>query len=97
MPWYLPIAAVLGVLLVLASLWQARSVWRVLALLLVVLIAGAEGSFLYAMRLPRYEGPVAVGQPFPAFKTARADGSEFTQRDLEGDKHNVLVFFRGRW
>jgi hypothetical protein len=97
MPWYMPIAAVLGVLLVLASLWQARSVWRVVALLLVVLIAGAEGLFLIGMRLPKYEGPVAEGQPFPAFKTARADGSEFTERDLQGDKHNVLVFFRGRW
>jgi hypothetical protein len=97
MPWYMLIAAVLGVLLVLASLWQARSVWRVLALLLVVLIAGAEGSFFWAMRLPKYDGPAAEGQPFPSFKTVRADGSEFTQRDFEGDKHNVLVTFRGRW
>jgi hypothetical protein len=27
----------------------------------------------------------------------RADGSPFTQRDLEGDQNNVMVFFRGRW
>jgi hypothetical protein len=97
MPWYMPIAAVLGVLLVLASLSLARSVWRVLALVLVVLIAGAEGWFLLEMRLPKYEGPVAEGQPFPEFKTLRADGTDFTQANLEGDKHNVLVTFRGRW
>jgi hypothetical protein len=97
MPWYVPIAATLGVLLILASLIQARSLWRVLALLLVVLIAGAAWAILYGMRLPRYNGPVAEGQAFPAFHTARADGSEFTDRDLQGDKHNVLVFFRGRW
>jgi hypothetical protein len=96
-PWYMPIAATLGVLLVLASLVQARSVWRVLALLFVVLIAGAEWSFLYAMRLPRYDGPVAEGESFPAFKTALANGSEFTDHDLQGDKNSVLVSFRGRW
>ena len=49
------------------------------------------------MRLPAYTGPVAAGQPFPEFATQRADGSPFTQRDLEGDQNNVMVFFRGRW
>jgi hypothetical protein len=97
MPWTAPLAATLGVFLVLFALWQARSIWRVLALLFVLLIAGAEWSFLYGMRLPEYKGPVAKEQAFPAFKTARADGSEFTDLDLQGDKDNVLVFFRGRW
>jgi hypothetical protein len=97
MPWYVPIAAVLGVLLILASLSLARSVWRILALVLVVFIAGAEGFFLMKMRLPEYKGPAVAGQPFPSFKTLRADGSDFTDRDLQGDKNNVLVFFRGRW
>jgi hypothetical protein len=97
MPWTAPLAATLGVVLVLFALWQARSVWRVLALVFVVLIAGAEWAFLYGMRLPEYKGPVAVDQSFPTFKAARSDGSEFTDRDLQGDKDNVLVFFRGRW
>lgn len=96
-PWYMPIAATLGVVLIIASLWQARTVWRVLALLLVGLLAGAEWTFLLATRLPPYTGPVAVGQPFPAFATTRADGTPFTQRDLGGDRNSVLVFFRGRW
>jgi hypothetical protein len=97
MPWYMPIAATLGVVLVIASLSQALSVWRVLGLLVVAGLAGFEWWMLLGMRLPEYNGPVAQGQAFPAFKTARADGSEFTERDLEGDKNNVLVFFRGRW
>jgi len=96
-PWYLPLSATLAAACLAAALWQARSAWRVLALLLVVLLAGAEWAFLLSSRLPAYTGPVAAGQPFPAFATVRADGTPFTQRDLEGDRDSVLVFFRGRW
>jgi hypothetical protein len=96
-PWYMPAAATLGVALVLASLWQRRTVWRVLALVFVLLLAGAEWAFMLTTRLPAYAGPVAAGQPFPAFTTTRADGTPFTQGDLEGDQNTVLVFFRGRW
>src|SRR5271169_5712295 len=70
-PWYLPIAATLGVVLLIVALWQARTVWRVLALLFVLLLAGAEWAFLLGSRLPAYTGPVAVGQPFPAFATTQ--------------------------
>jgi hypothetical protein len=97
MPWYLPVSATLGVVLLLASLWERRTVWRVLALVLVLLLAAAEWAMLLTTRLPAYAGPVAVGQPFPAFTTTRADGTSFTQSDLEGDRSSVLVFFRGRW
>ena len=96
-PWYMPCAATLGAALLVVSLWRKRTVWRMLALLLVVLLAGAEWTFLLATRPPAYTGPVAEGRPFPAFATARADGTPFTQADLAGDKNNVLVFFRGRW
>ena len=96
-PWYLPISATLGAVFLLVALWKRRTVWRVLALLLVVLLAGAEWMFMLETRLPAYTGPVAAGQPFPAFATTRADGEPFTQRDLQGDQNSVLVFFRGRW
>jgi hypothetical protein len=96
-PWYMPAMATLGVVLVMLALWNARTVWRMLALLLVVLVAGAEWAFLLAMGVPEYTGPVAAGQPFPTFMSARADGKLFTERDLQGDQNNVLVFFRGRW
>jgi hypothetical protein len=96
-PWYMPILGTLAAVLIVASLWQKRTVWRFLALVPVLLLATGEWMFVLGTRLPAYTGPVAVGQPFPAFATVRADGTPFTQRDLEGDQNNVFVFFRGRW
>jgi hypothetical protein len=96
-PWYMPALGLLGVVLVVVSLRERRTVWRVLALLVVVLLTGAELAFLYAVRLPPYTGPIAVGQPFPAFEARRSEGTPFTHRDLAGDQNNVFVFFRGRW
>jgi hypothetical protein len=98
MPWYLPLSAMLGVVCVAIALWQARSVWRVLALVLLLLVAGLEAAFLLGVRLPAYTGTqVVAGKPFPVFTTAKADGTPFTQRNLEGDRDTVMVFFRGRW
>jgi hypothetical protein len=97
LPWYMPALALLGVVLVVMSLWQRRTLWRVLALLAVVLLAGAELAVLYAMRLPPYLGPIAEGRPFPAFEAKQAEGTPFTENNLTGDQHQVLVFFRGRW
>jgi hypothetical protein len=96
-PWYMPAAAMLGAALVGASLWKRRTVWRVLAMVVIVCLAGSELLALNAMRLPPYPGPIAVGRSFPAFEARRADGTPFTQRDLIGDQHQALVFFRGRW
>lgn len=96
-PWYMPALAALGVALVTVSLWRRRTIWRVLALVLVASILAFELLGLYAVRLPAYAGPIAVGRPFPAFETRRADGTRFTQDDLVGDRHHILVFFRGRW
>jgi hypothetical protein len=96
-PWYMPVLATLGVVLIVTSLREKRTVWRVLALLGVSLFAAAEWGMLYAFRLPAYTGPIVVGKPFPKFETSRADGTPFTQADLAGDRNNVLVFFRGRW
>jgi hypothetical protein len=97
LPWYMPAAALFGVALVAASLRKQRTVCRWLALVAVALLAGFEVLALSATRLPRYTGPVAVGRPFPAFAVKRADGTPFTQDDLIGDRHQALVFFRGRW
>jgi hypothetical protein len=96
-PWYMPVLASLGVVFIIISLVRRRTVWRILALTLVVLLAGAEWAMIYALRLPAYTGPIAVGLPFPAFETTRADGTPFAQRNLAGDQNTVLVFFRGRW
>jgi hypothetical protein len=96
-PLYMPILGTLAAVLVVASLWQKRTVWRFLALVPVLLLAAGEWMFLLGTLLPAYTGPVTAGQPFPAFATVRADGTPFTQRDLEGEQNSVFVFFRGRW
>jgi hypothetical protein len=96
-PWYVPIAATLGAALVLVSLVQARTIFRVVVLLLVAALAGFEWYALMGMRPPDYAGLVADGKPMLKFTTARAEGTAFTEADLPGDKNNVLVFFRGRW
>jgi hypothetical protein len=96
-PWYLPALTTIAALMVLLSLQQRRSIWRGLALVLVVLLAAAQWAFLTMVRLPEYTGPVAVGRPFPAFASVRADGTPFREGDLVGPQSSVLVFFRGRW
>ena len=96
-PWYMPAMALIGAALVAVSLWERRTIWRFLALIVVVLLGGFEVMALNAMRLPPYTGPVAVGRPYPAFEARLADGTPFTQADLAGASHTALVFFRGRW
>jgi len=96
-PWYMPVLSTIGVLLLLLAVLRRRTIWRILGLLLVVLLAGAQWALIFAMGLPEYRGPAAVGKPFPAFATLRADGTKFTQAELGGTKNDVLVFFRGRW
>jgi hypothetical protein len=96
-PWYLPAAGTAGVLLLVAALWRGRSVWRVLAFAVILLLVVGEWALVVGLRLPSYAGPIEVGQSFPAFTTLKADGSKFTERDLPGDQNTVLVSFRGRW
>ena len=96
-PWYMPVAATVGLALVAVSLWRRRTIIRGLVFAVVMVVAGFTWMFVLGTRLPPYAGPVAVGRPFPAFATARADGAPFTQRDLSGDGAHVMVFFRGRW
>jgi hypothetical protein len=97
-PWYLPAAGSFAVVLMVLSLLQARSTWRIAGLIFVCLLAGFEWWFLlFFTRLPPYTGPVARGKPFPRFTTTLADGSSFNQNDLRGKENTVMVFFRGRW
>ena len=96
-PWYMPLLGTLGVVLIVLALMRSRSIWRWTALVIFTLFVGIQWWALLAMRTPAYTGPVKVGQPFPAFVTALADGSSFTQADLQGDQNTVIVFFRGHW
>jgi hypothetical protein len=97
-PWYSPVLATVGAVLLLAAVAQRRSIPRILGLVLLTAFAGLEWYALgWLVKLPDYEGPARPGEPFPAFRTALADGRPFTDRDLRDGTRRVLVFFRGRW
>ena len=95
--WYGPLLGTLGVALIVLALMRSRSIWRWTALVIFTLFVGFQWWALLAMRTPAYTGPVKDGQPFPSFATTLADGSTFTQADLQGDQNTVMVFFRGHW
>jgi hypothetical protein len=96
-PWYAPFLGTLGVSLIILAVMRSRSIWRWTALVFFTLFVAFQWYALFAMRTPAYTGPLKVGQPFPAFATTMADGSAFTQADLQGDQNTVMVFFRGHW
>lgn len=97
-PWYSPVLATLGALLLVCSVVRRRTVTRTIALVLVAALAGFQWYFLGSMmKLPDYAGPAQAGRKMPAFTTATADGRPFTEKDLQGGQYNVLVFNRGRW
>lgn len=97
-PWYLPALTTLGVILLLGSVVRRRGVARIVTLVLIGALAGAEWYFLVSLsKLPAYQGPARTGQKMPAFQTTRADGRPFTDRDLQEGQTTVMVFFRGRW
>jgi hypothetical protein len=96
-PWYAPLLGTLGVALIILALMRSRSIWRWTAVVIFTLLAGFQWYALLGMRTPAYTGPVKDGQPFPAFATTLANGSAFTQADLQGDQNTVMVFFRGHW
>jgi len=95
-PWYVPAIGTVGAALVIMALVSARSVGRLLALVLVGILAAREWYLMLELaKLPAYAGPLEVGKPVPAFEARLADGSEFRPGDLSG-KNTLLVFFRGR-
>jgi cytochrome oxidase Cu insertion factor (SCO1/SenC/PrrC family) len=46
---------------------------------------------------PLYTGPAEIGRRIPKFTTTLADGTPFTEKDLERGNPTVVLFFRGRW
>ena len=95
--WYGPLLGTLGLALIILALMRSRSIWRWTAVVIITLLVGFQWWALFAMGLPPYTGPVKDGQTFPTFATTLADGSAFTQDDLQGDQNTVLIFFRGHW
>src|SRR5262245_61352539 len=62
-PWYMPILATVGMVLIFASLKQQRTAARWIAAGLFTLFAGFQWfAMLVMMKLPAYVGPAKVGQ-----------------------------------
>ena len=97
-PWYVPILATGGALLALVSVRQRPTWTRVIASLVLALLCAGEWYFILSMsRLPEYKGTVQVDKKIPEFTTTFADGSSFTEKDLQKGTPTVLVFYRGHW
>jgi len=97
-PWYLAFVFTGAALLALISVRQRPTWTRGIALLILALLSAGEWYFLLSMsRLPEYQGAVQVERTIPDFTTTLADGSRFTEKDLQKGVPTVLVFYRGRW
>jgi hypothetical protein len=97
-PWYVPLLASAGVVLMAASLWHRRGVVRALVMVIFTLVCGLEW-FLLAVgtKSPAYTGPAQPGRTVPEFVARLSDGTPFTEQDLAQGGPTVLLFFRGRW
>jgi hypothetical protein len=97
-PWYVPILASAGAAFMIASVWRRRGVARMILLVLFTFFCGFEWfALLVATKSPAYTGPAQPGREVPRFTATRADGTPFTEKDLEKGTTTVLVFYRGRW
>lgn len=96
-PWYAPALATLGTLVGALALARRATLVRALVVALCGAMAAIQWWYITSFSvLPVYTA-AGVGQPFPAFVAARADGAPFTEADLAGERGTLLVLFRGRW
>jgi hypothetical protein len=97
-PWYVPILATIGVLLMIVSALRRRGMTRSIVLGLLIFVCGLEWlTLLVLTKTPAYNGPAVTGHQVPAFTTTRADGAVFSDQDLAKGASTILLFFRGRW
>ena len=97
-PWFVPILATLGVFCMAVSASQRRGLLRKTGLVVAALLCTFEWfMILVVFSTPSYSGPAQVGRRLPSFATTLADGTRFTEKDLENGSPTVLLFIRGRW
>jgi hypothetical protein len=97
-PWFVPILATLGAFCMVLSVSQRRGVLRAVGLVVFSLVCGFEWfMMLIVFSTPTYAGPAQVGEKLPPFATTLADGTSFSDKDLQNGRPTVLLFFRGRW
>jgi hypothetical protein len=98
LPWYALVLSTAGVGFLVAALVQRFGIARIVCLALFGLFCGFQWYLVVFMsKLPAYDGPARVGSKLPAFATTKADGSAYTEKNLETGQPTAFVFFRGRW
>jgi hypothetical protein len=98
LPWYTLALSTLGIGLMLIAVFQRPRIAPIIFLTLFGLVCAFQWYVVVFMsKLPAYVGPARPGNKLPAFTTTLADGSSFTEKDLESGQPSALVFFRGRW
>jgi hypothetical protein len=97
-PWYTPVLATVGVLMMLVAVWRRPTIIRIIGLVFFAVLGLGEWWFMLSLsRLPDYAGPIKPGTALPAFRAVRADGTTLTERELRDGTPTVMLFFRGRW
>ncbi|MBX7167648.1 MAG: peroxiredoxin family protein [Pirellulales bacterium] len=98
-PWWAAVTISLGAVLLLVATIQWFNVWRAALFVLGAALAAATWMYILSWsQLPAYNGPLKVGEPFPAFYALRANGTKLTQEVLKGGEgSHLIVLFRGRW
>jgi hypothetical protein len=97
-PWYALALSTVGVGLLLVAVIRRAGIARIIFLGLFGLFCAFQWFLVVFMsKLPAYEGPARVGDKLPTFTTTLADGSSFTEKNLESGQPSVLVFYRGHW
>jgi len=97
-PWFVPVLATVGVLCMAVSVSQRRGLLRKIGLVIGAFLCTFEWFMIVVVfSTPSYSGPAQVGYRLPSFATTLADGTRFSEKDLENGGPTVLLFVRGRW
>jgi hypothetical protein len=97
-PWWLLAALTLAAIIGVHAFRQRPGWLRGFGAGLLLILAAIQWLFITVLSpLPAYTGPVAIGQPFPAFRSILADETPVSESFLRGDTATLFVFFQGRW
>ena len=97
-PWYMPVLATVGVVMMAASVWRRGGILRILGTVFFLLVVALEWYFLLVVtRTPAYSGPAQVNTKVPDFTAKLANDEAFSSADLSKGQSTILLFFRGHW
>lgn len=96
LPYYLPVLALVGMVLMVRESRKSKSITRYVAMGLGFVLTLASLFFVFGMNQSEYKGPAKVGAAVPSFSVFDAQGVKIDSAAIAGDK-SIVVFFRGRF